>query len=155
MHPNRLLLHNLFTSLNRHDHESMAECYHSSATFRDIAFTLSGKRHIHAMWHMICQGDIRAAFDVIDADDRAGRVSVIDEYTFSDTGRPVRNVIESRFRFADGVIVAQRDYCDARAWARMAIGGIKGFLAGRSHRLRSKKAHGKLRAFIRQHPEYR
>jgi hypothetical protein len=107
------------------------------------------------MWHMICdRTDIRATFDVLNADDREGRVSLVDEYTFRDTGRKVRNVIDSRFRFEDGFIVEHRDYCDPGIWAAMALGGLKGWLAGRIRLLRSFTANKKLDAFISAHPEY-
>jgi uncharacterized protein len=92
---------------------------------------LHGKKKIHAMWHLICERDIRAPFDIIEVDGDTGRVSLVDDYTFSSTGRKVHNVIESHFRFCDGMIMTQEDFCDARAWAKMALGGIKGFLAGK------------------------
>lgn len=148
MHPHVLLLQRLFTALNRHDASGMADCYHPRATFRDIAFQLEGRDQIHGMWRMICAGDIHATFEVLFADDERGRVRLIDEYTFSDTGRKVRNVIDSQFRFADHAVVEQRDACDARAWASMAIGGISGFVAGRVGLLRRIKARRKLKKFL-------
>ena len=56
----------LFDALDRHDHESMATCYSETATFHDIAFDLRGKRRIHAMWHMICEGDIHCTYEVLE-----------------------------------------------------------------------------------------
>jgi hypothetical protein len=128
----------------------MAECYAPAASFRDIAFDLDGKSQIHGMWQMICEGsDIRATFEVIHADDREGRVALIDHYTFSDTKFKVRNVIDARFRFQNGLIVQHHDECDAKAWAEMAFhGGIRGFLAGRSRLVRSRAAKAKLKAFL-------
>jgi hypothetical protein len=125
-----------------------------NATFRDIAFDLRGKKQIHAMWHMICEGDIRATCRFVEANDDAGRAVVEDDYTFSATGRKVHNVIESHFRFRDGLIVEQRDYCDARRWAAMALGGIEGRLAGWFRLLRARKAREKLQAFLNNHPQY-
>jgi hypothetical protein len=61
----------------------------------------------------------------------------------------VRNAIDSRFHFRDGLIVEQRDSCDARLWGRMAIGGLPGFLAGHIRLLRSWKASALLRDFTR------
>src|SRR3954462_407066 len=124
MHPNAALLDRLFTALDRHDHATMTACYHLDATFRDIAFDLHGRKEIHAMWHMICEGDIRATFDVVHADDNTAEVNLIDDYTFSSTGRKVHNVIQSRFQFQDGVIIEHHDFCDPRAWAAMALGGV-------------------------------
>jgi ketosteroid isomerase-like protein len=158
MHPNAALLHRLFSALDNHDHMTMASCYHEAATFQDIAFSLRSKREIHSMWHMICDGDIRATFEVTNANDHDGHVKLVDTYTFGATrdkpGRRVRNVIDSRFRFRDGLIIEHRDVCDPRAWARLAIGGPAGFLAGRIHFLRSWKAGQLLAAFVRSHPEY-
>ncbi len=159
MHPNALLLQRLFSSLNQHDHEAMAACYHSRATFTDIAFDLRGKEQIHAMWHMICQpddhtSDIRAMFHVIHADDRSGWVNLIDDYTFSSTGRPVTNVIDSHFTFENDLIMRQRDFCDPRAWAAMALGGVRGLFAAQFHFLRSLKARQMLLRFVDKHSEY-
>jgi hypothetical protein len=155
MHANAIVLQGLFTSLDQHDHEAMAAYYHPQATFRDIAFDLRGKKQIHAMWHMICNGDIRTVVRHIEADDDSGRATVQDDYTFSSTGRKVRNVIDSHFRFRDGFIVEQQDHCNARRWATMALGGIKGLLAGSFRFLRAQTAREKLDAFIARHPQYR
>ena len=155
MHPNAALLQRLFRALDRHDHQTMASCYHPDATFRDIAFDLRGKRQIHSMWHMICEGDIRTSFKIDEVDDRTAFVTVVDDYTFRAKGRKVHNVIQSRFRFKDGSIVEQQDSCDTRKWASMAIGGVGGFLAGRISLLRVAKARRTLDTFIETHPQYR
>jgi hypothetical protein len=159
MHPNAARLQQLFTALDQHDHQTMASCYHPEASFRDIAFELRGKKQIQSMWHMICEGDIKAACESADANDRDGRATVVDSYTFGRSGpkeqwRPVRNVIESHFVFSDALILEQRDYCDARSWANQAIGGIKGLVAGRVRFLRARTAQEKLDAFVARHPEY-
>ncbi len=154
MHPNGDLLERLFTGLDQHDHEAMAACYHEDATFTDIAFDLRGKKQIQAMWHMISEGDIRATFEIVNADGDSGQANIVDDYTLTSTGRSVRNQIDSRFRFQDGVIIEQLDLCDAGAWAAMALGGPIGFLAGQIRFLRSQKAGQILGAFIAEHPEY-
>jgi len=154
-HSNAELLQRLFTSLDRHDHREMATCYHADATFTDIAFDLRGRKLIHAMWHMICETDIRASFHVLEVDDRVGRVNLVDDYTFTSTGRAVHNVIDSHFRLRDGLIIEHQDLCDARVWAAMALGGVSGFLAGRLRFLRSYRAQQMLQAFMAKHSEYR
>lgn len=156
MHPNTTLLTKLFTALNRHDHDAMAACYCDDAHFRDIAFDLNGREGIHAMWRMICSGDIQASFEVVEADDRIGRVKLVDKYTFRKgegqdvEKRPVTNPIDSRFVFRGGLIAEHIDDCDSRAWAEQAIGGAAGFLAGRLRFLRKWKAEQKLDAFTKQ-----
>jgi len=152
MHPNALLLQRLFSSLDQKDATAMTACYHADATFQDIAFRLRGKPEISDMWRMICTGDIHTTFEIIHADGQTGRVRVVDEYTFSETGRRVRNVIDSRFTFRDHLVVEQRDDCDPREWAAMAMGGVKGFLAGHIAPLRRFKARRKLQTFVAQHP---
>jgi ketosteroid isomerase-like protein len=153
-HANADLLQRLFTNLNHHDHQEMAACYDARATFRDIAFDLRGIKSIHAMWHMICQTDIRASFQLLEVDDRVGHVNLVDDYTFSSTGRAVHNVIDSYFRLRDGLIIEHRDSCDARVWAAMALGGVSGFMAGRFRFLRSIKARHMLQEFVENHPGY-
>ena len=148
MHANGVLLKRLYSSLDQHKPGEMAECYHANARFRDIAFDLEGRDAIHKMWRMICAGDIRARFEVVEADDEGGVVKLVDEYTFTDTGRRVKNDIESRFRFRDGLIVEHLDNCDEKAWAAAAIGGVGGFLAGRFRFLRAWKAKQKLDRFV-------
>ncbi|HEV7658680.1 MAG TPA: nuclear transport factor 2 family protein [Allosphingosinicella sp.] len=159
-HPNEALLTRLFTALGRKDHATMASCYHVHAEFRDIAFHRKGRKEIHEMWRMICHGDIEVKFMVVAADDRAGRVKLIDRYTFHPLEDPpgsgpppgslVVNAIESRFEFEGGKIRRQNDYCDAKDWARQALGGgIKSFLAGRIRFLRSPTATAKLERFLK------
>jgi Ketosteroid isomerase-related protein len=152
MHPNAVLLDRLFNALNRKDHATMASCYHPDATFHDIAFDLKGRPRIHAMWQMICErSNVTATVTVVHADDGDGRVNVVDDYTFSDTGLPVHNIIESRFKFRDGLIAQHIDLCDPKAWATMALGdGLPGFLAGRIRLIRSIKARWKLWQFGRR-----
>jgi hypothetical protein len=84
MHANAALLEKLFTSLNKHSNQAMAECYHLDAVFRDIAFDLQGRGAIHEMWQMICQArsNLRATYEVLNADDHSGRVSLVDDYRF-------------------------------------------------------------------------
>jgi ketosteroid isomerase-like protein len=153
-HPHARLLATLYTALDAKDHAAMAACYHPDAEFRDIAFTLRGRTQIHAMWHLIAETDLRATFTVRSADDETGTVDLVDDYTFRDTGRRVRNVIRSEFRFRDGLIVAHRDACSAARWGVQALGPVKGVLAWLVPATRRAKAMAKLRRFIASHPEY-
>jgi ketosteroid isomerase-like protein len=153
VHPNEQLLTTLFQCLNAHDHMGAAECYHDEATFRDIAFTLKGKRQIHAMWDMACSvnkkgipSDIKATVQQLSANDATGKVLVDFDYTFRDTGRKVHNPVESTYHFRDGKIIQQTDKADAANWARQAFGGFNGWVAGRFDRIRRNKAMDKLKA---------
>ena len=147
MHPNAALIERLYSSLNRHDAEAVAACYDAKASFHDIAFDLDGRDEITAMWRMVASGDIRVTVAAIRADDNEGVASTVDDYTFRDTGRHVRNPIESRFRFRNGLILEHDDRCDPSAWAAMALGGVKGFIAGRFRFFRKRTALKKLDPF--------
>jgi len=158
MHPNAELLNKLFERLNAHDADGMAECYDDDATFQDIAFDLAGKARIRAMWDMICSPDAKGTpSDIVvsvqqsSADDKTGRAVVVDTYTYRETGRKVRNKITSDFEFEGGKIKRQSDKCHAASWASQALGGFKGFIAGRIGPIRRKKAMKKLNDWI----EYR
>jgi ketosteroid isomerase-like protein len=148
------LLERLYTCLNAKDHAGMAACYDPDADFEDIAFTLHGKKRIHAMWHMICETDLQAASTIRQVDERAGIVDLIDDYTFRDSGRPVHNVIRSEFRFRDGLILEHRDSCNALRWGMQALGPVKGALSWLVPSIRRKIAMAKLESFIATHKQY-
>jgi ketosteroid isomerase-like protein len=160
-HPNVALVERLFAALNRHDHDAMAGCYdNDQATFHDIAFHLERKPEIHDMWRMICEGESGIEVNVkrIDADAERGEARVLDRYRFGrdkarrKEGQLVVNEITSRFRFRDGRIIEHVDECDERAWAKQALGGPIGWIAGRSRFVRSLSATAKLKKFLRDHP---
>ena len=148
-HANAVMLRRLFTSLQDRNDEAMAKCYAPKATFHDIAFDLKDRREIHAMWRMICATTaVTVTIEHIEANDHTGRARIVDDYRFSATGKRVVNPIESRFVFDGGHIVEHRDDCDPKAWARQAIGGPGGWLAGRIRLLRAWQASRKLRPYL-------
>jgi ketosteroid isomerase-like protein len=156
MHPNAALLMRLYTALDRHDDREMAACYHPDAHFRDIAFDLHGIDKVGAMWRMICRKtDIRTTFEILDVDDRFGKTALVDTYSYPSDPcakqRQVRNEITSHLHFQDGLIIEHIDCCNARAWGEAALGGLKGFLAGRLRILRSVTAQMKLRRFMKEY----
>ena len=163
MHANAALLDRLFTALVARDPEAMASCYRPDARFRDIAFDLDSSDEIADMWRMICSDEVDMKvldFEIVEADDRAGRARIVERYAFGASkdppraGAPVTNAIESSFEFEEGGIRSQIDSCDSKLWARQALGkGIKGFLAGRIRPLRSLVARRKLARFVRTHPK--
>ena len=150
MHRNVELLQRFYEGLHHRQAHEVMDCYAPAATFEDIAFQLDKRSDIDAMWQMICEGDIAIHVDSLVADDRSGRASLVAWYTFSETQRLVRNAIQSRFTFRDGRIVTQHDDCDPRKWAAMAFGGVKGFFAGRSEKVRREKARAKLDRYKEQ-----
>lgn len=154
---NARLLEKLFQALQSKNHATIADCYHQDASFIDIAFDLRGKKQIHAMWHMICDTDIKLTYNVENADERSGTARWEADYTFDDKGtkRKVHNELKSSFEFKEGLIIKHTDDCDTRKWAVQALGPVKGLAAWLLPPMRRKTAEAKLQGFIGRHPEYR
>jgi ketosteroid isomerase-like protein len=136
MHANEALITRFYEAFARHDGPAMAACYHPDATFSDPAFPdLKGKQP-GAMWSMLTErgGDLVIRFSNVRADDTSGSAHWEADYTFSATGRPVKNVIEATFTFRDGLIHTHVDRFDFWTWSRQALGmsglflGWSGFL---------------------------
>jgi hypothetical protein len=121
---NAELLEIFYKNLRNKDHVAIADCCQQDASFIDIAFSLRGKNKIHAMWHMICETDLRLSYRIENADARNGSVRWVANYTFNDNGteRKVRNELRSSFEFKDGLIIKHTEVCDARQWAMQALG---------------------------------
>lgn len=130
-HANADLIRRFYTALGNRDAAGMGRCYADNATFADPVFTELDADGVRTMWAMLCAraSDLEISVGDIEADDKSGRARWVASYTFSRTGRKVRNVIDARFEFNDGKIVRHTDRFDLWHWAGMAL-GIKGQLLG-------------------------
>ena len=130
MHPHADLIEHLYASFRKRDGAAMATCYLPDATFKDPVFDIKGPE-VPDMWAMFCErgGDLVLEWRDVRADDREGSAHWEPRYTFSVTGRPVHNSIDSRFTFRDGRIASQVDSFSLWRWTRMAL-GPKGALLG-------------------------
>jgi len=130
VHPNAQLLTRLYTAFAARDAATMVACYAPDAMFTDPVFDLRGDE-VGAMWTMFCERgrDMTLEFRDIRADAATGTAHWEPRYTFSVTGRPVHNRIDSSFTFRDGLIHVQRDRFDLWRWSGMAL-GFKGALLG-------------------------
>ncbi|MFI5279719.1 MAG: nuclear transport factor 2 family protein [Gemmatimonadales bacterium] len=154
MHANAELIASFYDALQRRDHAAMARCYAPDVVFQDEVFALEGWRAA-AMWHMLCDraGDLRIQSRDIIADDAGGSATLDAWYTFSATGRPVRNHIRASFVFREGLIVRHTDRFDLYRWAGQAL-GLKGRLLGWTpfaQRAIRRNAARSLDTFIRKH----
>jgi ketosteroid isomerase-like protein len=129
-HPNAVLLERFYAAFARRDAPVMAACYARDARFTDPVFDLEGDA-VGAMWSMLCERgrDLRVEWRDIRADDATGGAHWEPRYTFSGTGRPVHNIIDSTFTFKAGLIETHVDTFDLWRWSRMAL-GAKGVLLG-------------------------
>ena len=130
MHPNAELIDHLYASFRKKDGAAMAACYLADATFTDPIFDIKGP-DVADMWIMFCERgrDLTLDWRDVRADDASGSAHWEPRYTFSVTGRPVHNRIDSRFTFRDGRIATQVDSFNLWRWSRMALGG-KGAVLG-------------------------
>ena len=136
-HPNAELLQRFYGAFARRDAAAMAACYASDARFSDPVFDVAGAE-VGAMWAMLCERgrDLRVEWRDVRADDATGAAHWEPRYTFSGTGRPVHNIIDSAFTFDASRIARHVDTFDLWRWSRMAL-GIKGVLLGWSPSLRN------------------
>ena len=147
-----------YTAFGQRDHEAMAACYHPDIRFSDPVFTDLEGDEAGAMWHMLCeQGrDLEVTVSDIRGDESAGKAHWEATYTFSPTGRTVRNQIDASFTFEDGLIIEHTDSFDLWAWTRMALGPI-GYVTGWMNLSKEKVREAgevQLNRFLEAHPEY-
>lgn len=155
VHANAELIDRLYTAFSRRDAPVMAACYAPTARFTDPVFDLSGPQ-VGAMWSMLCDRgrDLRLEWRDVRADDASGSAHWEPRYTFSATGRPVHNIIDSKFTFKSGLIDTHVDTFDLWRWSRMAL-GTKGTLLGWSPFVRKAiqaQARRGLDAWMTSHP---
>jgi ketosteroid isomerase-like protein len=130
-HANAALIERFYQAFQRLDAEAMNACYAEDVVFSDPVFGELRGEEAGDMWRMLTQRaqDFSVSFDQIEATETSGSAEWIARYVFTQSGRPVVNHVESRFRFRDGLIVEQRDAFDLWGWTRQAL-GIKGTLLG-------------------------
>lgn len=152
MHPHAALVQRFYAAFDARDAEAMAACYHPDVVFSDPVFgELRGER-ARDMWRMlVARGrDLRVSVEGIEADEARGSARWTATYTFGKARRSVRNVIDARFAFRDGLIVRHDDSFSLWRWARMALGPA-GALLGWTPMLRRRvraDAHRGLDAFV-------
>lgn len=139
VHPNAALIERFYASFAARDAEAMVACYQDDIIFRDPVFgELRGAR-AGDMWRMLCgrAKDLAITASDIRADDVRGGARWVAAYTFGRAQRPVRNVIDARFEFKDGLIARHEDSFDLYRWSRMALGPT-GWLLGWTPMVRSR-----------------
>lgn len=137
--PQNEVVDRFYGALARKDARAMADCYHPQATFEDPAFGPLDRVAACAMWAMLLgrSGDLAITHEVLASE--ASRVTARWEarYTFTRTGRPVRNRILATFTLRDGLILTHRDAFGFWSWSRQALGAT-GWLLGWTPWLKAK-----------------
>ncbi len=157
MHPHAKLIEKFYSAFQNLDGESMAECYHPKVFFSDPVFPRLEGKEATAMWKMLCSQarDFSLSFDTVEADNHLGKTRWEANYTFSLTGRKVRNKIDANFEFKDGKIICHSDQFSFWKWSVMALGSV-GLLLGWTPLIRNRvrqQAAINLEKFIQHLPE--
>ena len=128
---NTTLIEDFYEAFDKRDGERMAACYAADAHFSDPVFTDLRGDEPGAMWRMLTDrsDDLEVELAEHEVDGDRGWARWIATYTFTQTGRPVRNDVRASMRFSDGLIAEHRDEFDFYRWSRQAL-GTPGLLLG-------------------------
>ena len=109
----------------------MTSLYHPDLEFEDPAFGPLNYNRTCAMWKMLTKGDSDLIIDyrLIGVKENIVNIEWIASYTFSKTGKPVKNIIQAEMTIRDGLIFRHQDRFNLHRWASQAF-GIKGWLLG-------------------------
>jgi ketosteroid isomerase-like protein len=114
------------------DGAAMEACYADDVSFSDPVFPDLRGREAGGMWRMLTSQakDLRIELAEHAAEGERGSARWIANYTFSRTGRPVRNEVRASLRFGpDALITEHVDDFDFWKWSRQAL-GVPGTLLG-------------------------
>lgn len=142
-----------YDAFARGDWAAMADFYAPHAVFNDPAFGELHGAEIGAMWRMLIErsrGALKISVSDIRENRETGAALWTAVYVFSQTGRPVTNVIRAAFEFENGKIKRHTDDFDLWKWSRQAM-GWKGALLGWTgffRRALQEKARAQLFRFI-------
>jgi ketosteroid isomerase-like protein len=134
MGEHRAVVERFYAALARRDAEDMAACYADDAVFTDPIFGELRGEAVREMWRMLLgrsSGGMTVSVTFLGGavDGTTEQVLAVIDYTFSRTGKRVRNTIATFMKFSDGRIAQQIDDFNFYAWARQAF-GVMGWVAG-------------------------
>ena len=120
-----------YEAFARRDAEQMNALYAPDARFQDPAFGALDAEQVRAMWTMLLgrATDLEVEFEVRPAQGDHVVTDWIARYTFSQTGRPVRNQVTANMTVTNGLIQRHHDVFDFYAWSKQAL-GLPGLLLG-------------------------
>ncbi len=152
MNENEQIITKFYLAFQQSDYQTMQACYHDEAIFFDPIFEDLNAAEVRAMWQMMVKNakGFSMIFNNVHSDGEYGGCTWIARYTFSQTGRSVKNVVKAYFKFHDGKIIEHTDNFDTWTWSRQAL-GVPGWILGWSNALQQKirnKAQGNLAKFM-------
>ncbi len=124
MNPREKTINRFYESFRSLDAEGMCACYHPHVVFSDPVFGVLSGNEAMGMWRMLCARakELKISFSDVEAHGTEVTAHWEADYTFSQTGRSVHNVIDASFTFQDDKIVRHVDRFNLWKWAGMALG---------------------------------
>jgi len=130
--PHLQIIEEFYSGFAAGNSSTMNSCYHPEIIFKDPVFGVLKSTDVQDMWEMLIeksQGQLRIRFSHLKANDGKGSADWKAYYTFSSTNRQVKNVIQAKFEFKEGLIVKHTDTFSLYEWSKQAF-GLKGTLFG-------------------------
>ena len=150
------LVRRFYDAMKVRDTTYIAEQYAINALFSDPVFPGLSGYEAGKMWEMLLKNskDLEIEYHILESGKDKAKVRWVAKYTFSSTGRRVRNEIVSTFEFMDGKILTQRDRFNFRTWARQALGFLPWIFSftGVTQKKVQESAGRSLNDFIRLYP---
>ena len=124
MNPNEALIERFYGAFGERDGDTMASLYAPDARFHDPVFEdlMARRRGNVADADRPRRTTCASSCSSTTPTDGEGSAHWRAHYTFAQTGRPVVNDIQAKFRFRDGQIAEHVDDFSFYRWARQALG---------------------------------
>ncbi|MBN8703735.1 MAG: nuclear transport factor 2 family protein [Bacteroidetes bacterium] len=131
MNNNESVIQSFYQAFQSRDYKSMQNVYADNAVFSDPVFPSLNAAEVKSMWEMFCVNgkDLKIEFSKVSATENTGSAEWLATYTFSATGKKVKNRITAHFQFENGKIVKHTDTFDFYNWSKQAL-GFTGLLLG-------------------------
>ncbi|MFT3703366.1 MAG: nuclear transport factor 2 family protein [Agriterribacter sp.] len=132
MNENKIIIERFYTAFQQQNAAGMNACYSDDIIFSDPVFLILKGDEVRSMWEMLCKNakDFSLTFSDIELlDEEYATCRWQATYTFSKTGRKVKNNIKAYMRIIDGKITEHSDAFRLSTWLSQAF-GWKGVLFG-------------------------
>ena len=121
-----------YEAFKNHDAKAMSSLYHEDTVFNDPAFKNLNYEEVVSMWTMLLErsrGELKIEHHSVIGDQNLAQCTWEATYNFSQTKRPVHNIIHASMEFKDGKIIKHTDEFNLWRWSSMAL-GLPGKLLG-------------------------
>jgi len=131
MNQNEQIVFDFYSAFQSLDAENMVKHYADNIQFEDPAFGKLPNEDAKNMWRMLCRNasDLKITFSILNSEGNLVNAHWDAQYTFSKTGRFVKNSIDATFTLENGKITNHLDQFNLWKWSKQAL-GLTGYLIG-------------------------